>query len=365
MARLADNIYIDVLLTNNLQNSNKPIPAYYSMSRTNPLIHDTTGYSLSIIRFALDTPYLPVFACQIQNNQADINLSSYSITLSYTTNDDQTFYYQQYMEFIPQDQSASLPTAPNQNLYGLQDYSTGYYWIYNYQYLCYLVNNTFSACFTNLQNLADAQGVQLPTDFVPIMTFDISSQLATITINDNYGVNQGQIIIYFNNALFELFNSFPNTYFGYNARNGMNYMINNQIANNTTAISQEYNTIANWCPIRSIVFSTSLIPIIPSQVGLPSIYNNGYLINASSNNNSFNIITDLVADNFQFSPFIIYAPTSEYRFIDLLPNQKIDSLDICVYWCDRLGNFYPILLSSNSTLTMKLLFTTFTPRSFV
>jgi hypothetical protein len=352
-----DNVYFDVLLTNNIQNNSGPIPAYYSTSRTMPLIQDTTGYALSIIRFSMDTPYLPVFAPQIQSNQSDINLTTYSITLSYTNSQNQTIYYQQYMEYIPQDKSATLPSAPNANPYGLQNNSTGYYWVYSYQYLCYLVNNTFDMCYANLQTLAEEQNMTLPTNRIPVMSYNVSTQLASIGIDGNYGVNTGQIQIYFNNALFELFNSFPATYYNYNAKNGMNYIINNQLANNTLTLTQEISTIANWSPVRSIVFSTSLLPIIPSQMGLPSVYNNGIAINSSSNNNSFNVITDLVADNFQFIPFIMYAPTSEYRFIDLLENQKISSLDVSVYWSDRFGSLYPMLLSSNSTLSMKFLFT--------
>lgn len=366
MQSATDNIYFDVLLTNNIQNSTGPIPAYYNVSRTSPLLSDTTGYSLSIIRFTLDTPYLPVFSPQIQSNQSDVNLTTYSITMSYTNNSNQTVYYQQYMEYIPQDKSASIPTAPSNNLYGLQNNSTGYYWVYNYQYLCYLVNNTFQQCLNGLITSANNASITLPTytDY-PNMTLDVKSQLATINITDNYGINQGQILIYFNNALYELFNSFPATYYSYNAQNGMNYLINNAMANNTLTIDQEYSTVSNWCPVKSIVFTSSLIPIIPSQMGQPMIFNNGILINASSNNSSFNIITDLVANDFEFSPFIMYSPSSEYRFIDLLPNQKITSIDVSIYWMSKEGILYPIMLSSNSTLSMKMLFTKFTPRTIV
>jgi hypothetical protein len=189
------------------------------------------------------------------------------------------------------------------------------------------------------------------------MSYDPSNQLYSINVGNYYGVNDGQIHIFFNNDLFELFNSFPMTYYGYHAPTGKNYLINNQIINNTLNIVQESSTVANMCPVQSIVFASSLLPIVPSQVGLPSIYNNDKLANASSNNNSFSVVTDFVANNFDFKGFIQYAPESQYRLISLLPYQKIKDIDVSCYWMSKEGILYPLLLSSNSTLAMKLLLT--------
>jgi hypothetical protein len=125
-----DNVYFDILMTNNIQSNKAPIPAYYSATRTKPLLEDTTDYALSIIRFSLDTPYLPIWSPQIQPNQDNANLTTYSITLSYTDSSNQTIAYQQYIQFIPQNKS--LLNNPDE-----------YYWVYNYAYLSYLVNNTF------------------------------------------------------------------------------------------------------------------------------------------------------------------------------------------------------------------------------
>jgi hypothetical protein len=337
-----DNVYFDILMTNNIQSSKAPIPAYYSATRTRPLLEDTTDYSLSIIRFSLDTPYLPVWIPQIQPNQNNANLTTYSITLAYTDSSNQTIAFQQYLQFIPQDKSAS---------------SSDYYWVYNYSYLSYLVNNAFDLCFANLNTLAIDNAMTLPTNSIPVMSYDTSNQLYSMNVSSEYGVNNGQIQIYFNNDLFELFNSFPMTYYGYDAPMGKNYLINNQIINNSLNIVQESSTLANMCPIQSIVFASSLIPILPSQIGLPVVYNNGILVNASSNNNSFNILTDFVANNFDFKGFIQYAPESQYRLISLLPNQKIKDIDVSCYWMSKGGIIYPLLLSSNSTLAMKMLFT--------
>jgi len=357
---LCDNtIFFDALITNNVQGNKQPIPAYYSCTRTMPLINDTTDYMLSIIRFTIDTTMLPVWLPQIQTNQGNINLTTNSITMSYTDpNSNKTITYQQYMIFVPQDSSAQLPSPPSSNQpYYLQDNSTGYYNVYNYQYLIYLINQTFESCLTNLQILANNNDVILPDNVIaPNMTFDNSSQLASININaDNYGITSSKINIYFNSALMELFVSLPFQRYGVNAQNGMNFMLNNLMGSDPTIIQQEYSTVANWCPITSIVFTTSLIPVISNQVGLPAIYNNGLLVSSTSNASSFNIITDLVADNFAFTPYIIYSP-SIFRYISLLPNQKISQLDIAVYYQDRFGNLNPVLLPNNSSMTVKLLF---------
>lgn len=356
-----DSVYFDVLVTNNIQGNSQPISAYYNTSRTMPLITDTTDYMLSIIRFTLDTQSLPIFQPQIQSNQSNINLTTYSISMAYTDPSGTTIVVQQYLEYEPQDATNTIPSEPVNNApYYIQDKSIGYYNVYSYQYLVYLVNNTFQSCLQSLQTSATNAGVVLPIDSTtqtllqPIMTFDTVAQTCNINISDDCYCSNSGIKIYFNVALFALFSSFPFVK-SIHESNGRNFELTNKMGSNLKQIQQEYSTVANWCPVMSIVFTTSLIPVISNQVGLPAVYNDGKLVSASSNASSFNIITDLVADNFQFSPFIIYSP-SVFRYISLLPNQKLSHLDIQVYWQDRLGNLNPVMLPNNSSMTVKLLF---------
>jgi len=156
-----DNIYYDILVSNIQSNSTIPIIVNYSDTRSISLLKDTTDYALSIIRFTVSTSVIPVFIPVIQQNQADIDLTIYSFTLSYTdTISGITYDFQQFLEFVPQDSSAQLPKAPNVNLpYYLQDNSTYYYFIYNYSYVINLINQIFANALIGLTNVCTLAGV--------------------------------------------------------------------------------------------------------------------------------------------------------------------------------------------------------------
>ena len=140
----SDKIYFDIVITN-LQTVTAPPPTlYFNENRSVPFLHNPEDYYMSIIRFTLDTPTLPIFIPEIQPNQGNINLTVYSITLSWLdTGTGNTYVQQEYVNYIPQDKSATIPLAPNQLPNGLQNNATGYYSIYTFQYWIYLINLTF------------------------------------------------------------------------------------------------------------------------------------------------------------------------------------------------------------------------------
>jgi len=378
---IPDKLYYDVIVTN-LETKNNPPPIlYFNETRNNPFIYNPEEYWMSIIRFTLDTPTLPIFIPSIQPYSADLNLTIYSITLTYTIPATQlTFTQQTYIEFIPQDRFATQPVPPSQTTTGLQNNNTAYYYIYNYQYWIYLVNNAFTACFNDLgaqiaaYNLAHATAYTLPTTYAPLLNFDTTANIAILTA-DVAGYSTEQIGIWFNPALFQLFSSFPVVVnnLALNANNqgeavqiqmdsfqGANtiqYPPNNPTY---TAIQvfQEYSTISLWNPVTSIVFCSNTIPIIPNQLSNPLIYVDGTIISNSGNNSNISqVITDFVANDGIYKPNIVYNPSAQYRLVELVGNRPLNNLDVYVYWRDRTGQLQPFRLSSGSTATIKFLFT--------
>ncbi len=352
------------MISNISSNSNQPVIVNYKDSRTIPLIKNTTGYELSIIRFTVDTTVVPVFIPVIQQNQSDVNLTIYSITLSYTDiGSGVTYNFQQFIEYEPQDFSVGVPLAPSSNPpYYVQDNSTSYYFVYNYSYLIYLVNKAFSNA-TNGLIAACASGGVIIAPTAPVMTFDLSTLVATINIDTAfYGTNQSsKINIFFNQAMAQLFNSMPMNVLSFNASLGKQFQLaNNDLINIDgsfqSAITQEYTTVASWNPVMSIVFTSTSLPIISSQIANPSLYLNGSIINSSSTSGSFKVITDLVASNFQFKPYLIYNPTAQYRFVSLLPNQTIQDVDLQISFQLKDGQYVPLRLPTGSSTTLKLLF---------
>jgi hypothetical protein len=118
----------------------------------------------------------------------------------------------------------------------------------------------------------------------------------------------------------------------------------------------EYQQIYKWFDLTSIVFISSLLPVVEEYV--PS---NGDLGNTTTNtsNTSLGIITD-----FQFElngpndprQNILYTPTAEYRLINLVSDTPLTSINIAAFWTDRNNQYYKIFLNLTGQATIKLLF---------
>jgi hypothetical protein len=361
---LPTRVYYDVIISN-LNNTNaEPPVAYYNQTRSQPYLLCPSKYNLIINRWTLDTQSLPIFRPVIQSGSEDTNLSIYSITLLYNGTS-----YQYFMEYSPQDKTAQVPIAPALNTNQLQNNNTGYYNVYSYQYLIYLINQTFIGAFNGLEA---AVGISFPDTFAPVMTFDSVYNIATIN-SDITAYSQTlatPIYIYFNPALAQLFSSFPFLIESYTSTTGLNFQLQLNAFQDTnqapfptvdplfTAIQtvQEYSTISNWNPVVSIVLTSSTLPVVPNNEGSPALYVNNKLINGSGNNSNIaQVITDFCADGI-YVPNILYNPTAEFRRIAMVGNTPLSNLDVQIFWKDRQGQFNPFLLVAGASCTIKFLF---------
>jgi hypothetical protein len=334
---------------------------------------------MSIVRFSLDTYNLPNFICQIQPQQADPNLSIYSVTLEYDNGAGViTPSSQEYIDWIPQNKNLPVPIPPSATSSGFQQNNTEYYYCYQFQYFLELINGSFLLAMNSL--IANTGGALSPlfTAKQPVLTWDVTSSKAILQAQEQY-FNQSQaarVKIYMNPPLFALFNSFPSLNFG---TQGVTLGRNHQLlvadyqgintillptnvtppATQTvyTQMFQEFSTIDTWTPVASIVFTSNTIPIISNQLSAPLIFNNGQTSTGIGNNANFaQIITDFQTNQQVFKPNILYTPTAEYRRIDMTGNMPLTNIDINVYWRDKLGQLVPFLLPSGATATIKFLF---------
>ena len=359
---LPDKIYYDMVISNLNNTSGKPPVAYYNETRSSPLVYDPFKYDLIVARWQLDTNYLPIFIPYIQTGSSDLNKTIYSITLEYNNISGDP----SYINYIPQNKAAEPPKPPSIMPNKLQDNSTGYYDIYNYQYWIYLINLTFQQAFINLSSK-----IALPTINPPVMTFDTTTNIAIINCDvDGYNLNTGGIKIYFNQALGQLFSSFPFIINSFTDNYNRNFLIQTNVFNNSNIIEfppsnpeydafqifQEFSTISSWNPIVSICLASNTLPIIPNNEGLPSLIVNGVNQQTSGNNNiQSQIITDFCTDGI-YKPIVTYIPSAEFRRIDLIGDKPISNIDISVFYKNRLGQLIPILLPAGCSITIKLLF---------
>jgi hypothetical protein len=377
----ASHVYFDVQVSNLASTAVKPVPFYYSDTRTTPYLNVPEDYTMSIIRFTCGTESLPIFIPQIQVNQNDRDLTIYSVTLKFKNIEVQTF-----INYNPQDLSAPLPPAPNQTTNGRQYNQDGYYNVYSYTFFIERVYAAFTTCFNALNVLVVASGDVLPTIYPPLISWDPTTNSATLYGDtEAYDVNPGIVVdpigVFMNAPLFSLFNSFPAIFLGYNVTNGKNYKIPFIDIGGTNAVNlippgqpipvppatyttyrailwtQEQSTIASWSPIVSVVFTSNTLPIEANQVSTPVVFSNNQNITLGGNNSDFaNIITDIVSSDGNYRPNLVYNPSAEYRRIALKGNRPLYSIDLNVYYKIITGELIPIRLFSNESITIKILF---------
>lgn len=359
------HIYYDLdIINNDTTGQNPPQPLRFVEVRNNPYLMAPENYYLSVARFSLQTPSLPVWIPSAQIGQNDPDLLIYSFTLKY-----KTYEYQQYVRYVPSDLSQPLPAPP----ITFQDLETAYYFVYTYQQAISMFNTALTSAVTGLNALVVAGGDALPSTNPPFFEFDPQALLCILNA-DEAGYSDtltNPIQIFCNAPCFTLFSTFQAIYYGYNnITNGKNFKLIVKNINGTNELTlptytalqmyQEESTAALWCPINSIVFTTALVPILPELIGVPKVFNSDSdLFNTGNNSNISNILTDFIVPfepGNTYKPNIVYTPNGEYRLMDMQGNSPLSSIELSVYWKDVFGTLHPFYLNSGCSSSIKLMF---------
>jgi len=370
---LPEKLYYDVIMSNVSNQNIRPIPARYSEARNQAFLDNPSEYWLSILKLTADTQSLPVWRCIIQPQSPDPNLSVYSITLTFGG-----FSFQAYLQYESQNQAILVPPPPSVNG-GIQNNSTLYYDVYNYQYVPYLFNQTFISAFAGLSAL-----VGLPTIHAPVMTYDTTNQTAIIYADStayNGADTVGSIGIYFNSATANLFSSFPLFITNLTSATGENFELQTTLFAETNlglyppvlpvgspivqypcyTLYQEIPTVQQWNPITALVLTSTSLPVLPNNTSgsltVNDIASSPTTIPVNNNNNTLAIpiLTDYSTEGL-YKNFLYYVPTSEYRRLQLYGSTPLTSIDLELFWRDRLGGLNPFIISSNTTICIKMLF---------
>jgi hypothetical protein len=211
---------------------------------------------------------------------------------------------------------------------------------------CKLINDAFETARTIL-------GIS----YTPTILFDTASQLFVLFApKDNYDTGSEEEFgfweIYMNESLYQLFSSFPAVNVSHSINNGLNYRIetnnfkgfsttsiqtDNTISTSSLMVYGEYSTLYLWSPISSIVFTSSTLPTHPSISSSPVLIREGQTISPNSiEPNTRKNITDLVAVD-SYKPYLVYTPSSLYRYIDMIGGSALKDIDIQVYYQDKNG----------------------------
>jgi hypothetical protein len=373
--------------------------------RSSPILDNPSDYFLSIVRFSLDTPNsMPVCLPQIDLNQTlatpDFpNETIYYVSLKYDDGVNPAVIQKKKVIFIPQSFTqtglAGTPIPPTYPL-TLVKTTSPYYWLNSFQFFISMINKALSDCYDLLYiAINQAPYTPLPVDITatskPYMLWDNATNKATLVFpqvtpfswtQNALSTGSAKLFLYFDNQLFTLFSSFENilnaTYLDpavvgitgdeahYLIQNYNKYNANFVKAGTGTGeplldslyMQQPYSTGAMLSPIQSLVFNTSLLPILPQLIGIPRILRDN---NSSTgqNDNLSNEITDLVVNvsrGDEYFPNVLYLPTAEYRLIDLNGNAPISAVQISVLWKDIYGIYHDFYLQNNCNCSLKIMF---------
>jgi hypothetical protein len=271
----SDHIYLNLNVCNTDSTGNKPYPNLsFTETRNTPIIMNASDYYLSVIRFSLETASLPAFILSAMRNQNDPNKLNYIIGMSYKNNANQTFHASLPVMFVPQ--NLSVVPSTNLNSISIED---EYYHLNTIRPFINMLNTTFVYVF----NLLKTQ-VNIPYTNPPYMEWDSSTGRSTLYAElQAFDEKQphNTIKIYFNSPLFTLLNSYDAEFLGFNRAYNDNYRI--RVINNGNLSSQtpagnlqgvittyvvcnpEFSHLSIMCPIQSIVFTSSSLPIVASH----------------------------------------------------------------------------------------------------
>lgn len=367
------HLYYDIRVTNSDQvgtTVNRP-QVKFNETRSVPYIERPDDWEVSVVRFEVDTygVSLPLMTPTVEIGQANPNLLEGRITLKYGA----TTAFSSPV-FVPENLSASVPLPPLVE----QDNSQGYYNLNSFQSFIDIINTTFSQALTNLKTAVPALNVA--SNRPGFLQIDqqgfVYGYFQQSLYDSSLGVGN-YVEVYFDEVLYNYFSTFQYDYYGdgvltipkgrYRLRvKGSptfapqnTFSVTDGVGTfNTLVCFQDFVATQSWNPVSGLIFKSQILPIKPSLSGVPFIYN-ATTSQQLATSNVILQLTDLVVDNRdgkQYKPGVIYAPTAEYRLVDLFGTTPLYTIDIEVEWIDNFGKNYPLRLAPGATATMKILF---------
>jgi hypothetical protein len=365
--RTPDNVYYNVRINGNSDGS--LAVANYAETRSIPLVDNPSEYNFTCIKFNIPISTVPLLIIPVvPYPNTDATKTVYSVSLSYNAfSSAQTFIKWTPMTSALGSDTLSIPRKKLSADAPYTDSNDAYYYCYSYTYFMGLVNNAFQTAFSDLSGQTTLPVGSAPPKF----KYDAPSKLFTLVAPSScYDVNNvaTPIKIFMNNDLFNLFGAMPSYNYVQPTLTGNDKQI--LITSNSAPIDtsgniqfqQEYVSLFNWMAFKSIIITSSTIPIIPE--GIPAVNNSIYTPDNELGGSSayLPIISsyDALLDSNGYELFqsnIQYAPTGPYKLIEMIGTNPLNSIDLQVYWMDSFGGLHNLLMQSFESCTFTFLMT--------
>lgn len=404
--------YYNATLTNSNQLTYNSIPAQFNQVFDNSLIESSKDYDIAVTRFCLSSQSIPFWACPIQLNQPNPNLTPYGIQLSYKSLSGNEVSLEGYEYLLWSDSSNEKPPQP---VYPAGDIkrqimSNGYYFSYDKYDFIRMFNQAMSRALDNLSYIfgviypldndpppAGGQYVNFlgnkktePVNTFPFLTWNDSLNKFQISVDPSYYSNQGNLIsgvkIYLNNMLFPLL-QFPFSTSQYNRpanipdayeiiipNNPWNYLTptsrraDNIEQNKHLIVLSDHNTLGCFSPLQRLIFTSNLLTTKPENVQPETDF---ATLATPANVQSINgqkILVDFEADMFSTNDvnrdYIQFNQSVNNSRAIGLQNSRDDikQLDLKCWWSDFNNNMYEVVLYAGQRFDIKI---AFIPRSYL
>lgn len=347
MSKKKDNVYLNIVIDHDDSQGDLPSYATYNEHLTIPVLDDCSKYYCSIIRFDIPLNAVPILVFPILETQSNPNVSSLIIGINLGgVNYGQNVIYNGNTADPP-------PVAGSGPIYFTNAQLTlPYYWVYSFTSMINMFNTT-------IRSAVVASGSGLGVVDTPYYSFDPVTQLISLHVTEPFRASGS--ILYINEPMVNYVDAFPYFFHGYRNSGGRDY---DYILTPSPGAPiggpynfiQDYNTIDLWFSLRKVLITTNSIPIlsefVPSQN--PNDFGSNTGINAS-----LPIITDFIPQlelANQSRSIAYYYPSSQYRLVDMISETPLNKINLSVFWEDKFGNLYPILITVFQQMSIKLAF---------
>ena len=371
--------YVDIEVVNN-STSNIPQPIIFQQIKTSNVIDRCQDYYLSIIKWSFNSN-IPVLIPQMMLDPTPLTPSLYGENTEYFINVgygaqafNATFLTatNTRVKYKPENKTLTVPKY--MPVSEEEVYNNDFYYIHTVDAFLNMVNDALETSYNAVK------AIHTPTvDKCPKFYWNASTNKINIVMSEDFISDfpdeANHFWIAMNPALYSLFDTFTadclstDSTLNTGANNVLKFFYNYGVNSMTVPIdtnlykylymySQQTSSVVSWSPVNSILFTTTSIPIEPSQTGAPQ-YLGLLLKNTNAQQNLSVVLTDFtipLVDGTEYSnQMLYYIPNSEYRLVDLLGNQPLQNLTMTVLWKDRLGFIHPCTLKRGANANLKIL----------
>ena len=375
MTGLHDKKYYNVII-----NGNPPPDSYYSPAKFNihlndSVLKDASKYSLIVQKFKIDSESIPLFHVELVQPQPKVegNIGFITKYVVYV-NISGVVYSSNLLYNKPNGKPAPI-TKDNGDGTVYYDNTDNVFSIYSYNDFIGMINTAINDCMNQASSTL-FNGNPIPIAeleaflICPFFEYDPLSERIKYWSPDGWNNT-----LYFSRNLHPFIGEgFSTTYywnnpFGINQKvwsiNVYQFTYNYQEYNSNTywVMTQEHKAISSWANINRVLFVSNNLPIV--REFFPINDTKGLLVDNITESyrkmSNMPIITSFLinsSDAGDYRTSIIFS-TSEVDNSDIITmptNTEIRIIDIEVYWSDKFGNVYPLVLAEGKQIDVRLAF---------